>query len=175
MAKPKKKERKAVTKRPAWVGEIDLSHCEKGLVYNIYQCRKCILEYKQDQARPKRKWALLLPGNKKRQVVEACNCPEPTPLLIKFKKCNCNAEYWGFYLREKETCKLCGAFVLNDMSKEIDYYRLNEMYKQTTEDLSDSHKWDCLNRNFCLDMCKKEGSRRGLACKDCPFYDQATL
>ena len=165
-----KKRKKTVNKKPNWVGEIDLSGCIPGLVYNIYQCRECILEYKEDQARSGRKKSLKIPGYKKPQVVEACKHREP--LLIKYKKCTCGQEFWGFYLREKSTCKHCGAF---KGATGFRYYRLGEFYTMTDKDLSDEDRWDCINRGICLEVTKVKGSRKAIACQDCPDYDKGGL
>ena len=169
----KKKKKKTVNKKPNWVGDIDLSFCEPGLVYNIYQCRKCILEYKEDQARSCRKKSVKIPGLKKKQVVEVCQCREP--LLIKYKKCPCGQEYWGFYLRENKTCKECGAYDLNNMSKGRNYYRLGQFYKYSSIDISDPERWDCLSRKFCLEVTFVHGSKKGIGCLDCPDYEKSKL
>lgn len=171
----KKKPKKALIKKPNWVGDVDLTNCVDGLVYHIYQCRKCIIEYKVDHLRLKRKKFMLLPGNKKKQNVEICNCKIPTPLLIKYKRCPCGAEYWGFYLREKQTCKVCGAYNNDIGLNPISYYRLLDFYKKTSDDLTDETRWDCLNRSICLLCSREQGSKRGIACKDCPYYEKGSL
>lgn len=172
MAK-KKRLQKAVTTKPRWVGEVNLSNCENGKVYNIYQCRTCILENKTDKARPKRKKTIHIPGYKKKQFVEICFCE--LPLLIKYKKCTCGQEYWGFFLREHPTCKTCGTFTNSDYIKKKKWYRLTDFYIASEEDLSDKNKWDCINRNTCLECTFDSGSKKGLACKDCPHYEKGNI
>jgi len=167
---------KAQLNKPAWVGDIDLTKCKDGLVYQIYQCRKCIIEFKEDKARENRKKYLLLPGNKKKQMVEVCTCENPTPFLIKYKRCKCGAEFWGFYLRENPTCRICSKFSeSSEPEKGTKYYRLGKFYKQTEDDLSSSETWDCLNRNICLESMKHQGSSKMLACLDCPYYEKGSL
>jgi hypothetical protein len=169
MAK-KKRIKKAVNKKPNWVGEADISKCIPGKVYNIYACRQCIFELKEDRDRPQRKKAIHIPGYTKKQIVEVC--PHREPLLIKYKKCpECGQTYWGFYLRESATCKLCGLYSDESSPKERAYYRLKELYKTTIEDLSDPDRWNCVNRDFCLECTYHGGSRKGIACKDCPDYE----
>jgi hypothetical protein len=166
----KKRIKKAVIKKPNWVGNVDISKCEKGKVYNIYKCRKCVIEYSEDQLRQGRRRSLLLPGNKKKKIVSVCKCKKQSLLLIKYKKCTCNIEYWGFFLRANLTCKLCGAYSDIKKEKQIQWYRMNKFLKKTEEDLSDLNKWDCVYRDDCLNATKINGSNKRIACKNCSFY-----
>lgn len=164
----------AKTKKPAGVPNIDLSYCIKGLVYNIYQCGSCIYEHKEDIARKSRTKTIYI-KKKKKQI--PCCTEHREPLLIKYKKCPCGQEYWGFYLHEHPSCKICGSFALNNVTEKAGrkYYRLGEFYKKTADDLSDEDRWNCYHRSLCLECTYKSGSKKAIACKNCPHYIKGTI
>ena len=166
----KKKIKRAVSKKPVWVGDLPLIQPEPGLVYNIYQCRECVIDMTTDMTRSQRKRSILLPGDTKKTINVVC-AKHKEPLLIKFKRCICGAEYWGFYLHSHSTCKECGKYVEYENTKTKDWYRLRQYIKTTSEDLSDKDKWDCINRNLCLECTFVSGYKRAIACKDCPEYE----
>ena len=159
----------AKTKKPGGVPNIDLSWCINGLVYNIYQCGICIYEHKEDLTR-KPRIKIIKIGKKKKQIPVCTD--HKKPLLIKYKKCPCGQEYWGFFLKGGPTCKLCSSFSLNNVTETIDrkYYRLGEFLEETDNDLSDENRWNCRHRSLCLECTYKQGSKKAIACKDCPHY-----
>lgn len=168
-----KKKRKTQYKKPKWVGELPMPLVIRGVVYNFYACRKCVYTMEYDKARRRRKKSIRLPGNKKNTMEVVCE-EHRTPLLIKFKKCKCGQEHWGFYLRSNPTCVNCGRypdeFENIEIEKVRDYYRLSEYYKTTIENLGDPDRWDCINRALCLECTYEDGSKKGIACKECPSY-----
>lgn len=169
-----KKKRKSQYKKPKWVGELPMPLVIYGIVYSFYACRECVYTLEYDKARRRRRKAILLPGNKKKTMEVVCE-KHRSPLLIKFKKCECGTEHWGFHLRSNPTCVHCGQFPDKFEDIEIDkirkYYRLSEYYKTTIENLADPDRWDCINRTLCLECTYDGGSRKGIACKGCPAYE----
>lgn len=178
MAK-KKGKKKTVDRKPNWVGDIPMPEVvEKGMVYNFYACRECVYTLEEDQVRPRKKKSILLPGSNKKSMQAVCE-KHHAPLLIKFKRCTCGREQWGFYLRSNPTCGECGKFpdIFGDVQtdKIRDYFRLAEYYKTTIENLGDPDRWDCINRALCLECTYDGGSRKGIACKGCLSYQPGRI
>lgn len=173
-----KKKRKTKYKKPKWVGDLPMPLVIRGIVYNFYSCRKCVYTLEYDKGRRKRKKSIRLPGNKKNTMEVVCE-EHKTPLLVKFKKCTCGQEHWGFYLRSNPTCGYCGSFPDEFADIEVDkvrhYYRLSEYYRTTIENWGDPDRWDCINRALCLECTYEDGSRKGIACKNCPLYEKGTI
>ena len=168
-----RKRKKALNKKPKWVGEIDISKCLPGKVYLIYNCLKCIIERKEDEKRQGRN--KLISKTKNGKSIFAPICIHKEPILIKYKKCSCGSEYWGTFLRESLTCQNCSVLASKEKETYKEYYRLNSFIIKTKEDLSDPLKWDCTHRDFCLECTYKNGAKKGIACKDCPEYKKGKI
>ncbi len=166
-----KKNQKAVHKKPKDI-EIEIENPEPGLVYNIYQCQdlECVLPHNEDKMRPKFKRSINVPWRKKKSL-EQCCAKHQALLKIKYKKCQCGAEFWGTRLKSSVTCKFCGTNPEVDIDKAPTvYYRLGEYHKKSDIDLGDPERADCINRPLCLKVTFEKGAKKGIACKDCPYY-----
>lgn len=166
-----KKHQKAVHKQPKDI-LITIDDPEPGIVYCIYECQKleCILPFDEDKLRPKFKRFIHVPWRKKKALEQCCE-KHRSLLKIKYKKCICGAEFWGTRLKSSKTCKFCGTYPEFMIEKiPTRYYRLGEYHKQTDMDLGDAERSDCIHRPICLKVTFSDGSKKGIACKDCPYY-----
>ena len=170
---------------PKWVRELDKSKCVQGRVYNIYECRTCILPNEADQKRKGRKSTKMKNG-----VVTAftrCACWERKPILMKYKKCCCcGTEVYGIKIQDGR-CNRCTRLTkyknykyidTEPMEKILELYKFYRMGKsiESNKDLSKDSKWDCLNRCKCLESCFiPGGSSIKLGCVDCPQYIKTCL
>lgn len=141
--------KKPTNKKPIFIKKLDLSFCIPGWVYNIYNCQKCIIE------------------NEENILMNIKECIHLTKILIKYKQCPCGADWWGINLKATKTCNICNPYI----SKSKLYYRLKIFKFKSNKNLSDTNKWDCHNRGYCLESTFKKGANIGIACKECPFYE----
>jgi len=148
---------KRTSTRPDYIKKIKINIVPT-LVYNIYECQECIIEVKQDNLIHK------TTINKNRK------CEHGTPFLLKYKKCTCGTEWYGSLLRITKRCQVCQSYESTARVKLKKYYRLKIFCFKSKTNLNDPNKWDCHNRSYCLEVTFKNGSNKGLACLDCPFY-----
>ena len=166
-----KKNKKAVNKKPKDI-IIDIPFPILGMVYNIYECQdmQCVALHNTDKLRPKFKRKIKVPWRKKKSLEQCCALHQSL-LKIKYKKCNCGAEYWGTRLKSSKTCAQCGTNPEVDLDKiPTKYYRMGDYYKRSEVDLGDPERADCVHRAMCLEVTFVESDKRGIACKDCPYY-----
>ncbi len=168
-----KKLLKSVHKKPKWV-DADVDSPEPGLVYNIYECQECIISNEEDKERPKFKRMVKVPWRKSKSLEQVC--PEHRSLLlVKYKICKCGKESWGTKLKSARTCQYCGPYSDYDYEgAPVTYYRMGDYFKVSEKDLGDANRSDCRHRSKCLEVTFK-GSKKGIACKDCPYYKEYTI
>lgn len=148
--------------------DVDVYDCKPNIVYNVYSCKKCVIEHDIDKIlRKKRKWAFFKEKNKK-YTTFGCNCEKPTKFLIKFKRCLCGDETWGLNLRNTNKCKKCYP---KKKFKPKYYYRLKIFRYKSKKNLNDPERGNCKNRRYCLEVVFKRGANKGIACKNCNFYE----
>jgi len=158
---------------PQWILDIDKSNCELGKVYNIYACKKCMIEHVIDKIRKDR--ILVFRVKKKIRNKVVCGCKEKLPIKLKFKICyNCGWHVYGKKVLVGK-CHNCATYTSSyekgqPKIKKRKFYRMGELV-ESYHDLEDKNAWNCGNRNECLDVTKNTGgSIVRLGCKNCPYY-----
>jgi len=170
---------------PEWVKNLDKSKCIPGKVYNIYECKNCMLEHYGDMKRRKRKICKAVNG--KVESITRCSCAERSTFLMKYKKCFvCHGDVYGTRI-SIGICKSCANshkyehmnvsfFKAKGLYNPIEIPMLFESYRlgkliQSKKDITKDNLWDCLNRGKCLESCfVPGGSNVKLGCTDCPDY-----
>ncbi len=170
---------------PNWILDLDKTEYNDGRVYNIYQCGTCILNHYSDSRRKGRFRIILVKG--KEVKLTQCACDERLPFVIKYKKCFwCGKEVYGInIIRGKcDNCKNDPKYKnmpkptfskTKTINEPKTYYRMNKPIESLT-DIQDPNKYNCINRNNCLEITKKPGgSRVMLGCCDCPDYNTSEI
>lgn len=162
--------------KPDCLNDVDLSNTLTNKVYNIYKCKKCILEHKFDKIdRKKRKYVKIFPNDLNKKPYSLHGCKHQTILLIKYKRCDCGIETFGTRILGNRKCYECDVNVRKPSSDYKEYYRIKIFCILSKTNLNDPNKWDCKFRSYCLESTFHEGACKGLACKNCRFYTKDIL
>jgi len=95
-------------------------------------------------------------------------CENYSALLTKFKKCTCGATYIGKRVQSSVSCARCANY---NSPKKAKIIKIKKS-KYTAGDQTDPERWDCTEREHCMDNYK-DPRNRSIPCKGCLFYKSA--
>ena len=127
---------------------------EEGHVYNIYKCGHIFDSEEDNRYTSVNKYKK---SNRKCPICEAF-----IPLLVKYKLCGCGTEQIGYAQQPSLCCGGCS----NERKTRIKALHPGETYHNQT--LVDPKRWNCVNRDKCLEKYAKH--HQAIPCKNCNDY-----